>query len=409
MITITSEGKVPGGSKDDCDFAKPVGDVTDLPFDTTDATADGPGLCMTGPNLWYCYTATCTGDVTVSLIGSAYDTMLAVYKSCECYPTEDDMIECNDDAAGSYQSEITFAALAGKQYLIEVGGYGSATGQGVLSIDCAGGPVSADTPDLGDAPDSSNNSGNKIMGAYPYPPSLPAHFPTVYDDGSGLGPYGPVHLNEPLVAYLGQSITAETEADKGPDQDGINNLKSFESSPNHDGGDDSVTVPLSLPDCGLTSFDYKVTVVEPGTNLWVNVWLDFNRDGDWDDTVDCPQGSAAEWAVQNQFLFDLSKGLHVIATPGFRSAHPEDVHEQIWMRITLSEQPWTGGSNPGEQGNAGSGPQDKYQVGETEDYYFYPEVPDVSDCPLCEDVDGNGVVNMQDLVAHVNKWLATCP
>ncbi|MHC4702024.1 MAG: hypothetical protein ACYTFQ_15780, partial [Planctomycetota bacterium] len=110
-----------------------------------------------------------------------------------------------------------------------------------------------------------------------------------------------------------------------------------------------------------------------------------------------------------QFLFDLSKGLHVIATPGFRSAHPEDVHEQIWMRITLSDQPWTGGSNPGEQGNAGSGPQDKYQVGETEDYYFYPEVPDVSDCPLCEDVDGNGVVNMQDLVAHVNKWLATCP
>ncbi|MEA3224892.1 MAG: hypothetical protein U9Q07_03005, partial [Planctomycetota bacterium] len=143
VITISSEGKIPDGSKDDCDFAKPVGDITDLPFDTTNATADGPGLCMTGPNLWYCYTASCTGDVTVSLLGSSFDTMLAVYKGCECYPTQDDMIECNDDAGGSYQSEITFAALGGKQYLIEVGGYGSATGQGVLSIDCQGGAVSA--------------------------------------------------------------------------------------------------------------------------------------------------------------------------------------------------------------------------------------------------------------------------
>ena len=407
VITITGQNEPPAGSKDDCDSAKPVGDVTNLPFQTTDATFDGPGLCLVSPNIWFCYTATCTGDVTVSLVGSSFDTMLAVYKGCECYPGQNDLIECNDDAAGTYQSEVTFAALAGKQYLIEVGGYGSTTGQGVLNISCQG-AVSQDTPDLGDAPDSTNNSGNKIMGAYPYPPSLPAHFPTVYDDGSGLGPFGPVHLNAPLVAYLGRNITAENEADKGPDQDGINNLKSYESSGNHDGGDDSVDLPLSLPNCGLASFEYEVTVVEPGTNLWVNVWLDFNRDGDWDDVVDCPEGEAAEWAVQNQFLFGLPAGLHKITSPGFKAAHPEDAHEQIWMRITLSEQPWTGGSNPGEPGNAGSGPMDKYQIGETEDYYFVPNVPASSDCPLCEDLDGNGVVDMQDLVTHVTKWLATC-
>ena len=409
VMTISSETKPPAGSKDDCEFAKPIGDVDNEPFDTTDSTFDGPGLCLTGPNLWYCYTASCTGDVTVSLLGSSFDTMLAVYKDCECYPTQDDMIGCNDDASGSYQSEITFAALAGKQYLIEVGGYGSATGQGVLSINCQGTTVSGDKPDLGDAPDSTNNSGNKIMTAYPWPSSVPAHFPTVYNDGSGHGPYGPVHLNEPLVAYLGLHITAETEADKGPDQDGINNLKSNESSPNHDDGDDSIDLPLSLPNCGLTAFGYGVTVVEPDTNLWVNVWFDFNRDGDWDDSVDCPGGTAPEWAVRNQFLFNLPAGFHKITTPGFRSAHPQDVHEQVWMRITLSQQPWTGGSNPGEQGNAGSGPQDKYQIGETEDYSFIPEVPASSDCPLCEDVDGNGVIDMQDLIAHVNKWLATCP
>ena len=409
VITISSQGKPPVGSKDDCEFAQPIGDVDNVPFETTDSTFDGPGLCMTSPNIWYCYTAPCTGDVTVSLLGSSFDTMLAVYKGCECYPTEDDMIECNDDAAGSYQSEITFAASAGKQYLIEVGGYGSETGQGVLSINCDGTTVSGDKPDLGDAPDSTNNSGNKNMTAYPWPSSVPAHFPTVYDDGSGLGPYGPVHLNEPLVAYLGERITAESEADKGLDEDGVNNINSNQSSPNHDGGDDSIDLPLSLPNCGLTSLDYEVTVVEPGTNLWVNVWFDFNRDGDWDDTVDCPGGTAPEWAVQNQFLFNLPAGFHKIATPGFRSAHPEGVSERIWMRITVSEQPWTGGSNPGELGNAGSGPEDKYQIGETEDYRFVPEVPVSSDCPLCEDLDGNGVIDMQDLMAYVNKWLATCP
>jgi len=414
VITISSETKPPAGSKDDCEFARPIGDVDNVPFDTTDSTFDGPGLCLTSPNLWYCYTAGCTGDVTVSLLGSSFDTMLAVYRGCECYPTQDDMIECNDDAAGSYQSEITFAALAGKQYLIEVGGYGSEAGQGVLSVNCQGTTVSGDKPDLGDSPDSTNNSGNKRMTAYPSSSSsslwsVVGHFPTVYDDGSGLGPFGPFHLNEPLVAYLGEQITAESEADKGPDEDGINNINSNQSSPNHDGGDDSIDRPLSLPNCGLTSFDYEVTVIEPGTNLWVNVWFDFNRDGDWDDIVDCPGGTALEWAVQNQFLFNLPAGFHKIATPGFRSAHPEGVHEMIRMRITLAEQPWTGGSNPGELGNAGSGPQDKYHIGETEDYYILPEIPASSDCPLCEDVDGNGVIDMQDLIAHVNKWLAICP
>ncbi|MHC4581470.1 MAG: GEVED domain-containing protein, partial [Planctomycetota bacterium] len=397
VITISSQGKPPVGSKDDCEFAQPIGDVDNVPFNTTDSSFDGPGLCMNSPNIWYCYTATCTGDVTVSLLGSSFDTMLAVYKGCDCYPTDGDLIECNDDAAGSYQSQITFVASAGKQYLIEVGGYGSETGQGVLSIDCEGPVVSTDAPDLGDAPDSTNNTPGENMPAHTSPRVI-AYYPTVFNDGSGVGPYGPSHLNEPVVAFLGQQITAESEADEGPDEDGVNNINPT-ANLSRDGGDDSIDLPLSLPNCGLTSFDYEVTVVEPGTNLWVNVWFDFNRDGDWDDTVECPEGTAPEWAVQNQFLFNLPAGFHKIATPGFKSVHPAGAHDEIWMRITLSEQPWTGGSNPGERGNGGSGPQDKYQIGETEDYKFLPEVPGSSDCPLCEDLDGNGVIDMQDLIA----------
>ena len=407
ILNVKCQGD-PGSppSKNDCANARSVGDVVNLPFDTTNATFDGPGLCMRSPNTWFCYTATCTGEVTVSLLGSAFDTMLAAYKRCDCDLTSQDLIACNDDFGSVFQSKIFFDAVAGNQYLIEVGGFATETGQGVLSIDCepAASPV---RPDLGDAPDSTNNSG-KVMRAYRSPPSFQANFPTVFDDGSGMGPFGPIHLNDPLVAHLGKAITAETEADKGPDEDGINNLRPAVNSPDNDGGDDGVELPLVLPECGWATIDYEVTVVEPGTDLWINVWLDFNRDGDWDDEADCPAGPAKEWAVQNQFLFDLPVGLSQITTPAFLSSHRKDRAEEIWMRITLSERPWTGGSNPGEPGNAGSGPADKYQIGETEDYLFVPEIVDSGECPLCEDVNGDGVIDLNDLAAFVSKWLANC-
>jgi len=411
FLTVSCDGVTPPTSKDDCDDAKAIGDVEDQPFDTTDATFDGPGLCMTSPNIWYCYTATCSGNVTVSLAGSGFDTMLAVYDGCECYPTSNDLIECNDDAGAGYQSEVTFAAIAGNQYLIEVGGYGSEAGEGLISISCSGIVLPGKT-DLGDAPDSTNTH-SRHMNAYPaghtgLPYSVKANFPTVYNDGSGTGPYGPVHLNSEVVAYLGATITRETEADTGPDEDPRNNIKTdLGTGANYDNGDDAIDlkVPMNLPNCCWTTLEYEVTVVDPNVDLWVNIWCDWNRDGDWDDVVDCPEGPAPEWAVQNQFLYNLPVGLNTITSPAFLPWHPDDI-EHIWIRITLSEQPWKTGSNPGELGNAGSGPQEKYLIGETEDYYIIPEQ---SLCCMCKDHDGDGDVDMDDLVYYSDQWLVQCP
>ena len=406
FITISCEGESsPPASGDSCWNAQPVGDVIDLPFDTTNAAFDGTGVCMVSPNIWYRYNATCTGDVTVSLLGSDYDTMLAIYEEWECYPTVSNLIECNDDYGDWLQSLVKFAATAGHQYLIEIGGYASQTGKGFLSISCEGVSVQEKT-DLGDAPDKTNNSGSK-MHAYTSP-WIVAHYPTVFDDGSSVGPFGPVHLNNPLVAHLGMGITAETEADIDSDEDGVNNINPEANSSNHDEGDDGVAMPLALPDGDWATIDYEVTVIDPNAILWTNIWLDFNRDGDWDDTLDTPAGLVKEWAVQNQFLFDLPEGQTTVTTPAFLSAHPEDTHEEIWMRITLSEQPWMGGSNPGERGNAGSGPQDMYAFGETEDYFFIPEITTEEECTLCKDIDENGVINFQDLIILINEWLATC-
>ena len=406
ILNIKCDG-VPGApSNDRCANARAVGDVTNLQFDTRNATFDGPGHCMSGPNLWYRYAATCTGQAVVSLCGSSFDTVLAVYKGWECYPRPTDLIGCNDDACGR-QSELTFDVVAGNHYLIEVGGYGDEAGRGVLSIACE----EQEPPsqfDLGDAPDSSNNFGKPMM-AYPSQGLLPvvvqAYYPTVFDDGSGIGPFGPVHVRPLAVAHLGEMVTWEVEADKGADQDGGNNIRPSSDLADRDRQDDGVVFPVNLPHCRWATFEYYVNVVEPGTDLWVNVWCDWNRDGDWDDTMECTRGPAPEWAVQNQLLFNLPAGFHKITTPAILSWHPASGAKDIWMRITLSEQPWKGGSGPGKRGNGGSGPRAQYDIGETEDYYF---VPDVSEA-VCEDFNGDGVINTQDLVDFTAAWLESCP
>ncbi len=126
---------------DDCANAEPVGDVTDLAFDTTFATFDGPGMCIvSGGNIWYCYTATCTGDATFSLCGSEFDTKIAVYDGCGCDTFN--MLGCNDDSCG-LQSELTVPVVAGNTYLVEIGGFGGDTGAGVLNISCGQGAMGA--------------------------------------------------------------------------------------------------------------------------------------------------------------------------------------------------------------------------------------------------------------------------
>jgi hypothetical protein len=139
-----------------------------------------------------------------------------------------------------------------------------------------------------------------------------------------------------------------------------------------------------MPQFSWTTFDYNINVIKPGMNLWINVWCDWNRDGDWDDEVavdddiiitiypPLPRKFVPEWAVQNQYLINLPAGLNQMTTPAFLSLHPDNASGEIWMRITLSEQPWTGGSAPGSRGNGGSGPKNGYGTGETEDYYFLP-------------------------------------
>ena len=127
-----------GPINDDWDNCLQIGDVVDLPFSTEQATPDGPGGCLTSPNIWYCYTATCTGTAVISLCGSSYDTKLAVYDGTN--PFYDPLMGCNDDseACGEFsaQSQLEVPVIKGNIYLVGVGGWGDHTGVGILNTNC---------------------------------------------------------------------------------------------------------------------------------------------------------------------------------------------------------------------------------------------------------------------------------
>lgn len=238
--------------------------------------------------------------------------------------------------------------------------------------------------DLGDAPDSSNTWG-AAMTAYPPggPPGTSALFPTVYQAGSP--PYGPIHWQPQKVAWLGPAVTSEQEADVGVDQDSGNNIQPQVDAPDLDGADDGLILPLQLSHCVPATVNYTVYVAAPTTvPLYANVWFDWWRDGEWDDTAYCGQTPTPEWAVQNQALPPgTPAGPHVLTSPVFLPYNPLPEREPnpLWVRISLSEQRSSGGA--GTIGTGGSGPQDGYQFGETEDYYIESYLPalDWGDAP----------------------------
>ena len=238
--------------------------------------------------------------------------------------------------------------------------------------------------DLGDAPDSSNNSGITMTA---YPSGTVANYPTVYLAGSP--PYGPFHAQPKTVAFLGAGVSLEAEADIGLDQDIVNNILPKEKLADKDGLDDGVLLPLSLPSCSTTTFKYLVTfnAPPPPNGLYVNVWFDWNRDGDWNDSLDCANNlTAREWAVQNQVILLPPTAAPPLVithtTPSFYCYHPSATQSPIWMRITLSEKPWS--STAGTVADGGGGPAEGYQYGETEDYYlteYESEALDFGDAP----------------------------
>jgi hypothetical protein len=132
-------------SADATELGALIGLVT---FSTASATTDGPAHRSCGfvgddqvhNDVWFAWTAPCTGQVFLRTCGAAdFDTRLAVYAGTT--PTEASLLGCNDDAQGcaSFGSQLAVPVGAGKRYLIRVGGFNGAAGNGALDITCIGG------------------------------------------------------------------------------------------------------------------------------------------------------------------------------------------------------------------------------------------------------------------------------
>ena len=128
-------------ANDDCANATVVSAPSTSAFDTSSATADGPtancGTTPGGPNVWFVYTATGTGDLLVSTCNDAdFDTKINVYSGdCSNLVCEGG----NDDNSGAgctgNTSELTLTGLAAGDYYIAVSGFSGATGTGNLTLD----------------------------------------------------------------------------------------------------------------------------------------------------------------------------------------------------------------------------------------------------------------------------------
>lgn len=146
---LVSKSAVP--PNDNCADAVEVFDGATA-FSNVGATTDGPeepDACgkandfNVAADVWFEYNATCTGNLTIDLCDSFYDTKMAIYEGCNQCPPGADPLSCNDDfpLCGSLgeQSRLSAAAVEETCYTLRVGGFSGDQGPGTMRITCTPG------------------------------------------------------------------------------------------------------------------------------------------------------------------------------------------------------------------------------------------------------------------------------
>ena len=247
-------------------------------------------------------------------------------------------------------------------------------------------------PDLGDAPDSTNHGG-VAMTAYPGP--VMGRYPTVFDPATGT-PQGPRHRFPRADAWLGAKVSGERDADLLPDEDLATNLQPNTDSADRDRYDDGVTKWPTLQHCTQTDMAVDVTVVGGLKTRYLNAWIDWNRDGDWEDSFQCPGAIVSEWVVRN-FTTNLNNGGTNVPLPPFLAADSPNLPDKLrWLRVSIADQPAPTNSN---QHADGSGPKLGYRFGETEDYPVKFEAPAMPHLAMTKQADVS-VVNPGGVIEY---------
>lgn len=130
----------PAPLNDDCANATIIGEGSFL-VSTFGSTTDGPTNCggSTLNDVWYLYTATCSGLVTLTTCGtSTFNPQMAIYSgSSTCPPDFANALACDSGScAGSGDPEILLDAISGETYLVQIGGFNGERGELTLTVNC---------------------------------------------------------------------------------------------------------------------------------------------------------------------------------------------------------------------------------------------------------------------------------
>jgi hypothetical protein len=128
-------------ANDDCASASAV-TSGGTPVSNCGATQDGVSTgCRAGFNdVWYGYTATCNGNVTVDTCNANFDSVLFAYSGTACPATQARQVACNDDFCGGsgLSSHIVFAATSGQAFLIRFASFDPAqSGSATMTVSCS--------------------------------------------------------------------------------------------------------------------------------------------------------------------------------------------------------------------------------------------------------------------------------
>ncbi len=142
LAALTSGASAQGN--DACATAQGIAGTGSFVFDNSLATTGVEGqlevLCYffgsssIDNDVWFSWIAPADGTYTLDTCGTtAVDTKVSVYSGSGC-PTAGTSLACNDDACG-LQSEVSWSALAGQTFTLQVGTFpGAAGGTGSINI-----------------------------------------------------------------------------------------------------------------------------------------------------------------------------------------------------------------------------------------------------------------------------------
>ncbi len=161
-----------------------------------------------GKSLWWSWTCPASGPVTISTLGSTFDTLLAVYTGAGLGSLT--LMAANDNGPfGGSSSLVAFDAIAGATYHLAVDGAGGGSGQVKLVLGSR--YVITDLGDLGSdfvfAVANGMNERNQVVGyCYNYPGYL--HQAFLWSDGvmQPLGTLGGSESHAMAINDLGQVV-----------------------------------------------------------------------------------------------------------------------------------------------------------------------------------------------------------